>query len=111
MRDSGQQWDFPNGWPPLQQLIIVGLENTGDERARRLAFDLAQKWIANNYDAYQDAVPRFDSLVLPCSFVCLCFVSYSIITRPLCIFMEKNYLVIVSFIINVLVCDFVPQVS
>lgn len=57
MRDSGQQWDFPNGWPPLQQLIIVGLENTGDERARRLAFDLAQKWIANNYDAYQDAVP------------------------------------------------------
>ena len=58
MHDSGQQWDFPNGWPPLQQLIIQGLENTGDPRAKKLAFDLAQKWILNNFEAYKESMPN-----------------------------------------------------
>ena len=24
MQESGQQWDFPNAWPPLQQLLVAG---------------------------------------------------------------------------------------
>ena len=24
MEESGQQWDFPNAWPPLQQLLVAG---------------------------------------------------------------------------------------
>ena len=52
------RWDFPNGWPPLQHMLVVGLENTGDPRAKALAFDLAQKWLINNYDAYQQSMPN-----------------------------------------------------
>ncbi len=52
------RWDFPNGWPPLQHMLVVGLENTGDPRAKALAFNLAQKWLINNYDAYQQSMPN-----------------------------------------------------
>ena len=24
MMDSGQQWDFPNAWPPLQHILVAG---------------------------------------------------------------------------------------
>ncbi|KZS20820.1 Trehalase [Daphnia magna] len=58
MLHTGQQWDFPNGWPPLQHMLVVGLENTGDPRAKALAFKLAQKWLINNYDAYQQSMPN-----------------------------------------------------
>ena len=58
MQHSGQQWDFPNGWPPLQHLVVVGLEKTREPRAQALAFDLAQKWLTNNYNAYQQSMPK-----------------------------------------------------
>lgn len=58
MEQSGQQWDFPNGWPPLQSMIVVGLENTGNPRAKAIAFQLAQRWLSNNYEAYQQSMPN-----------------------------------------------------
>jgi len=27
---TGQQWDFSNAWPPLQELLIEGLDKTGE---------------------------------------------------------------------------------
>lgn len=24
LRQSGQQWDYPNAWPPLQHMLIEG---------------------------------------------------------------------------------------
>lgn len=38
--------------------MVVGLENTADPRAEALAFDLARKWINNNYVAYQQSIPN-----------------------------------------------------
>ena len=29
LNDNAQQWDFPNGWPPLQWLAVRGLERYG----------------------------------------------------------------------------------
>ncbi|XP_005988172.1 trehalase isoform X1 [Latimeria chalumnae] len=52
LSESGQQWDFPNAWPPLQQMIIEGLAKTDSVEAGRIAFDLAQKWIQANWAAY-----------------------------------------------------------
>lgn len=46
---SGQQWDFPNGWPPLVHLVIDGFSRTNHSGLSSLAFDLAEKWIAHNY--------------------------------------------------------------
>lgn len=47
---TGQQWDAPNGWAPLQWMAITGLENYyfNDE-----ARDAAEKWIKLNKSVYE----------------------------------------------------------
>lgn len=40
---SGEQWDYPNAWPPLQHMVIMGLDSTGDEYAKDLAFEIAER--------------------------------------------------------------------
>ena len=47
---TGQQWDEPNGWAPLQWITIVGLENYGFSE---LAKDIASKWIQLNTDVFK----------------------------------------------------------
>ena len=37
--------------------MVVGLENTADPRAKLLAFDLAHKWLNNNFEAYTQSIP------------------------------------------------------
>ncbi|CAK7335783.1 unnamed protein product [Dovyalis caffra] len=51
--NSGQQWDFPNGWAPLQHMIVEGLLRSGLKEARSLAEDIAVRWIKTNYAAYK----------------------------------------------------------
>ncbi|XP_035679921.1 trehalase-like [Branchiostoma floridae] len=46
---SGEQWDFPNGWPPIQHLVIEALAASPVREARQLAQDLAQRWVNVNY--------------------------------------------------------------
>ena len=50
---SGQQWDYPNGWPNMQHMIIVGADAYGGPEGKALAKDLATKWLANCYLTYQ----------------------------------------------------------
>ena len=40
---SGQQWDFPNVWPPLEHMLVEGLERTGLPAAKELAFRIAER--------------------------------------------------------------------
>jgi len=47
--DSGQQWDDPNGWAPLQWMAIDGLRSHGEGD---LAADIAQRWVAENARVY-----------------------------------------------------------
>ncbi|XP_059442307.1 trehalase-like [Corylus avellana] len=53
LKNSGQQWDFPNGWAPLQHMIVEGLARSGSKEARSLAEDIAVRWIRTNYAAYK----------------------------------------------------------
>lgn len=46
---TGQQWDAPNGWAPLQWMSIVGLENYGHHQ---LASTIAKRWIQLNKDVF-----------------------------------------------------------
>ncbi len=39
--ESGQQWDAPNGWPPLQWICYEGLRRNGEED---LANEIASRW-------------------------------------------------------------------
>lgn len=45
-----QQWDAPNGWAPLQWVVITALERSGQ---RDLAKDIARLWIKLNNEVYQ----------------------------------------------------------
>ncbi|WP_211461509.1 alpha,alpha-trehalase TreF [Collimonas silvisoli] len=43
--NSGQQWDAPNGWAPLQWIAIAGLRRYG---YADLAREIASRWVGNN---------------------------------------------------------------
>ena len=43
--ESGQQWDAPNGWAPLQWMAYVGLKNYG---LNSLAKQIKTNWMAQN---------------------------------------------------------------
>ena len=46
---TGQQWDRPNGWAPLQYLAIEGLSAYGE---RDLAREIADRWIRSNVQGF-----------------------------------------------------------
>ncbi|KAI9430638.1 alpha,alpha-trehalase [Russula earlei] len=47
---SGQQWDAPNGWAPLQWMAIKGLINY---HQTTLAHEITKRWITLNVHTYQ----------------------------------------------------------
>ncbi len=48
--NSGQQWDNPNGWAPLQWIGVVGLRNYG---YGALAQEVASRWVNANIYVYE----------------------------------------------------------
>ncbi len=48
---TGQQWDAPNGWAPLQWVAVEGLERYGE---RALAREIAARWIDNVERAWRE---------------------------------------------------------
>lgn len=57
---SGEQWDYPNAWPPLQSILIGGLENSGYDEARVLAREQATLWIRANYIGFSNWKKMFE---------------------------------------------------
>jgi alpha,alpha-trehalase len=47
--ESGQQWDAPNGWAPLQWIAIEGLRKSGEQE---LAAKIAEGWVIENARVY-----------------------------------------------------------
>ncbi|XP_065637859.1 uncharacterized protein LOC111986510 [Quercus suber] len=45
--------DFPNGWAPLQHMIVEGLGRSESKKARSVAEDIAVRWIRTNYVGYK----------------------------------------------------------
>ncbi len=48
---TGQQWDAPNGWAPLQWIAYMGLNNYGHQT---LAKELATRWLALNEKVFKE---------------------------------------------------------
>jgi alpha,alpha-trehalase len=48
---TGQQWDSPNGWAPLQWVAIDGLDRAGE---KALAKDIARRWMKTVTSAYAE---------------------------------------------------------
>jgi alpha,alpha-trehalase len=55
--DTGQQWDAPNGWAPLQWIAVRGLARYGDDA---LAHEIATRWIATVRRVYADTGTMFE---------------------------------------------------
>ncbi|HEX5154321.1 MAG TPA: trehalase family glycosidase [Parafilimonas sp.] len=49
--NTEQQWDWPNGWAPLQWIAIKGLNNYGE---KELAAELAHRWAKLNIKVYRN---------------------------------------------------------
>jgi alpha,alpha-trehalase len=47
---TGEQWDAPNGWAPLQWLAIEGLNRYGQTQ---LAESIAQRWVEQNVGVFK----------------------------------------------------------
>ncbi|XP_030750479.1 trehalase-like [Sitophilus oryzae] len=52
---SGEQWDFSNAWPPLQELVVLGLKNSGNDEAVELAKAMGTRWVAANMKGYSES--------------------------------------------------------
>ncbi len=60
LNETGQQWDRPNGWAPLQWVAIQGLRNYGHDK---LADEIKKRWLALNKEVYNKAhrlVEKYD---------------------------------------------------
>ncbi|MEO6917653.1 MAG: alpha,alpha-trehalase TreF [Collimonas sp.] len=58
--DSGQQWDAPNGWAPLQWIAVDGLNRYGQTV---LARDIATRWMGKVQQGYGNSgklVEKYD---------------------------------------------------
>jgi alpha,alpha-trehalase len=55
--DSGQQWDAPNGWAPLQWIAVRGVARYGNEA---LAHEVARRWVATVRRVYANTGRIFE---------------------------------------------------
>ena len=53
LRATGEQWDWPNAWPPLQQMAIEGVANCGAPGGDAYARELATTWLRANHLGWQ----------------------------------------------------------
>ncbi len=49
--ETGQQWDSPNGWAPLQWITFCGLERYGFSEEARVG---ATRWVEDNIAVYKE---------------------------------------------------------
>lgn len=52
---TGEQWDWPNAWPPMQHWVSEGLRTLDDQAATDLANKWTKRWILSNFLAYKDS--------------------------------------------------------
>ncbi|XP_072382770.1 trehalase-like [Diabrotica undecimpunctata] len=61
---SGQQWDMPNAWPPIQEFVVLGLRKTGSKKAERLAKSEAKKIVEaymTGFETTKDMFEKYDA--------------------------------------------------
>uniref|UniRef100_A0A915PKZ4 Trehalase n=1 Tax=Setaria digitata TaxID=48799 RepID=A0A915PKZ4_9BILA len=62
LNNTGQQWDLPNGWPPLQHIVIEGMRKSDNPEAQNLAFKLARKWVLANYKVFKKTSKMWEKI-------------------------------------------------
>lgn len=65
LEHSGEQWDYPNAWPPLQYLMIFGLDKVNDTFAKELAYEISERWVRSNYMGFKETHAMFEKVKNP----------------------------------------------
>ena len=60
LNNSGQQWDFPNVWPPLEHMLIVGLHNSPDPKVQEESLRLARRRVDQCLKVFLDTGHMFE---------------------------------------------------
>ncbi|XP_041372836.1 trehalase-like [Gigantopelta aegis] len=58
--NSGQQWDYPNVWPPLQHIMVTTLATSDLAESREIARHLAQKYVFSNWKGWKETNHMFE---------------------------------------------------
>ncbi|KAL7737638.1 hypothetical protein ACLKA6_007746 [Drosophila palustris] len=53
LSNTGEQWDYPNVWPPMMHMLIEGLNNLGTPPAKELSLQWRDRWVRSNYEAFK----------------------------------------------------------
>lgn len=64
-QQTGEQWDYPNAWAPLQDIIITALRR-GNQKSREMAARLARLWVTANAIGFKNSgelFEKYDALV------------------------------------------------
>lgn len=59
---TGEQWDFPNVWAPMQYILVEGLDNLGTPEAKELSQRWGQRWVKSNFEAYRETLAMFEKV-------------------------------------------------
>lgn len=62
LEHSGEQWDYPNAWPPLQYFVVMSLDNTDDAWAQRFAYEISERWVRSNFKAFNVTHSMFEKV-------------------------------------------------
>jgi alpha,alpha-trehalase len=57
---TGQQWDWPNAWPPLQCMLAEGCREYGGEEGEELAARIACSFLDSAYSAWRRTGKMFE---------------------------------------------------
>ncbi|CAH2106734.1 unnamed protein product [Euphydryas editha] len=57
---SGEQWDFPNAWPPLVSVVVNSLEALDTKESLQIAFKVAQSWVRACYTGFTETKQMFE---------------------------------------------------
>nr|XP_022911041.1 trehalase-like [Onthophagus taurus] len=60
LENTGEKWDFPNAFAPIQSMIVQGLARSGSEAAAFLAEQFARDWIKANMISWKQRGVLFD---------------------------------------------------
>ena len=62
MENTGQQWDYPNAWPPSVHMIIDGLAASNSVACQNEARIQADKWTRINYVSFIQFGQMFEKM-------------------------------------------------
>jgi len=61
--NTSQQWDYPNAWPNLQDILIESFASTGGSEGKQLAASLAQRWLLTMYTSWSSPGRLYHKMV------------------------------------------------